>query len=106
MSAGSPAENRRLSDPRRAAVGGPWLRTKESVQAENLFLRLRRQLALYLGRGARARRIDPASRVSLAQLRRIEECPAVAPAPRLARQASYPEPSGRLVVDLASGCST
>jgi hypothetical protein len=36
----------------------------ESVHAENLFLR--RQLALYIERGVPPRRIDPASRVSLA----------------------------------------
>src|SRR5262249_6255968 len=42
------------------------LRSIESVQAENLFLR--RQLALYIERGVRPRRIDVATRVSLALL--------------------------------------
>jgi putative transposase len=44
-------------------------RSKESIQAENLLLR--RQLALYLERGIRPRRIDPATRVSLAVLARL-----------------------------------
>ena len=39
-------------------------RSTESVQAENLFLR--RQLALFLERGVRPRRVDAATRVSLA----------------------------------------
>jgi putative transposase len=39
-------------------------RANEAVQAENLFLR--RQLALYIERGVQPRRIDAASRVSLA----------------------------------------
>jgi len=47
-----------------------WLlllfRSNESVQAEYLFLR--RQLALYLERSVRPRRIDAATRVSLAVL--------------------------------------
>jgi len=43
----------------------PW----RSVEAENLFLR--RQLALYLERGAKPRRIDAATRVSLALLSRL-----------------------------------
>src|SRR4249920_3680980 len=42
------------------------LRSNESLQAENLFLR--RQLALYLERGVRPKRIDAATRVSLALL--------------------------------------
>jgi len=45
------------------------LRSNESVQAENLFLR--RQLALYLERGARPRRIDAATRVSPALLAKL-----------------------------------
>ena len=44
-------------------------RSTESIQAENLLLR--RQLALYLERGIRPRRIDPATRVSLAVLARL-----------------------------------
>jgi hypothetical protein len=40
------------------------LRRRRSVEAENLFLR--RQLALYLERGAKPRRVDAATRVSLA----------------------------------------
>jgi putative transposase len=44
-------------------------RSKESVQAENLFLR--RQLALYLERGIQPRRVDAATRVSLAVLARL-----------------------------------
>ena len=39
-------------------------RSNEAVQAENLFMR--RQLALYIERGVQPRRIDAASRVSLA----------------------------------------
>jgi putative transposase len=46
-------------------------RPTKSVQAENLFLR--RQLALFLERGVRPRRLDPASRVSLAVLARLFE---------------------------------
>jgi hypothetical protein len=38
------------------------LRSSESIQAENLFLR--RQLALYIERGATPRRIDPATRIA------------------------------------------
>jgi hypothetical protein len=45
------------------------LRPRRSVEAENLFLR--RQLALYLERGAKPRRVDAATRVSLAVLSRI-----------------------------------
>jgi hypothetical protein len=44
-------------------------RSTESVQAENLFLR--RQLALYIERGAQPRRVDAATRVSLAVLARL-----------------------------------
>lgn len=44
-------------------------RSNESVQAENLFLR--RQLALYIERGVRPRRIDAGTRVSLALLARL-----------------------------------
>jgi len=43
-----------------------WLRPRRSVEAENLFLR--RQLALYHERGVKARRVDAATRVSLALL--------------------------------------
>jgi putative transposase len=45
------------------------LRPRRSVQAENLFLR--RQLALYQERGVKPRRIDGATRVSLAVLSRL-----------------------------------
>src|ERR1700690_485600 len=47
------------------------LRPTRSVQAENLFLR--RQLALYKERGIQPRRIDAASRISLAILARLFE---------------------------------
>ena len=43
-------------------------RSTNSIRAENLFLR--RQLALYIERGVRPRRIDAATRVSLALLAR------------------------------------
>ena len=50
-----------------------WLmlmaRSTESVRAENLLLR--RQLALFLERGVRPRRVDAATRVSLAALARL-----------------------------------
>ena len=50
-----------------------WLvllfRSDESVQVENLFLR--RQLAQYVERGVRPRRMDAATRVSLAVLARV-----------------------------------
>ena len=46
-------------------------RSTKSVQAENLFLR--RQLALFLERGVRPRRVDSASRVSLAVLAKLFE---------------------------------
>src|SRR5450631_3249330 len=46
-------------------------RSKQSVQAENLFLR--RQLALYKERGVQPRRIDAATRISLAILARLCE---------------------------------
>jgi hypothetical protein len=42
------------------------LRSSRSVEAENLFLR--RQLALYLERGEKPRRVDAVMRVSLASL--------------------------------------
>ena len=49
---------------------GRWamllLRSSKSVRAKNLFLR--RQLALYIERGVRPRRIDAGNRVSLAVL--------------------------------------
>jgi hypothetical protein len=45
------------------------LRPRRSVKAENLFLR--RQLALYRERGVRPRRVDAATRVSLALLFRL-----------------------------------
>ena len=44
-------------------------RSTESVQAENLFLRS--QLALYIERGVQPRRVDAATRVSLAVLARL-----------------------------------
>jgi transposase InsO family protein len=44
-------------------------RSTESVHAENLFLR--RQLALYIERGVQPRRVDAATRVSLALLARL-----------------------------------
>src|SRR5262245_30605357 len=50
-----------------------WLmllaRSTEAVRAENLMLR--RQLALFLERGVRPRRVDAATRVSLAVLARL-----------------------------------
>jgi len=50
-----------------------WLRltfrSSRSVQAENLFLR--RQLALYIERGVKPRRIDPATRISLTLLSQL-----------------------------------
>ena len=45
------------------------LAPRRSVEAENLFLR--RQLALYLERGVKPRRVDAATRVSLALLSRL-----------------------------------
>ena len=45
------------------------VRPRRSVEAENLFLR--RQLALYLERGAKPRRVDAATRASLAFLSRL-----------------------------------
>jgi putative transposase len=45
------------------------LRRRRSVETENLFLR--RQLALYHERGVKPRRIDAATRVSLALLSRL-----------------------------------
>ena len=44
-------------------------RSTQSVKAENLFLR--RQLALYVERGVKPRRVDPVTRISLALLSRI-----------------------------------
>jgi hypothetical protein len=43
-------------------------RTSQSIQTENLFLR--RQLALFIERGVQPRRVDAATRVSLAILAR------------------------------------
>jgi putative transposase len=48
---------------------GLVLRPRKSLEAEILFLR--RQLALYVERGVRPRRIDAATRVSLARLSRL-----------------------------------
>jgi putative transposase len=45
------------------------LRSSQSIQAENLFLR--RQLALYIERGVKPRRIDPATRIALTLLSRL-----------------------------------
>jgi len=45
------------------------LRSAEALRTENLFLR--RQLALYIERGVRPRRIDAGTRVSLALLARL-----------------------------------
>ena len=47
------------------------LRPTEAVRAENLFLR--RQLAMFMERGVRPRRVDAATRVSLAVLARLFE---------------------------------
>jgi putative transposase len=47
---------------------GPLLWSRESVEAKNLFLR--RQLALYLERGVKPRRVDAATRVMLTLLSR------------------------------------
>ena len=50
-----------------------WLRlsvqSNRSIRAENLFLR--RQLALYVERGVKPRRIDYATRIALALLSRL-----------------------------------
>src|SRR5882757_773809 len=50
-----------------------WLRlafrSSQAIRAENLFLR--RQLALYIERGVKARRIDPATRIALTLLSRL-----------------------------------
>jgi hypothetical protein len=50
-----------------------WLRlafrSSQSTRAENLFLR--RQLALYIERGVKPRRIDPATRIALTLLSRL-----------------------------------
>src|SRR3984893_18067836 len=52
-----------------------WLRlafrSTQSIQAENLFLR--RQLALYIERGVKPRRIDSATRIALILLSRLFE---------------------------------
>ena len=50
---------------------GIGFRQRKSLQAEVLFLR--RQLALYVERGVKPRRIDAATRVSLALLSRLFE---------------------------------
>jgi putative transposase len=47
------------------------LRSTESIEAENLFLR--RQLALYIERGVKPRPIDAGTRVSLALLAKLFE---------------------------------
>ena len=50
-----------------------WLRltfqSSQSIQAENLFLR--RQLALYIERGVKPRRIDSATRIALTSKIRV-----------------------------------
>ena len=51
------------------AWAGLAVRSRKSLQAEILFLR--RQLAQYLERGAKPRRVDPVARVSLALLSRF-----------------------------------
>jgi len=48
---------------------GLVLRSQRSIEAENLFLR--RQLALYVERGVKPRRIDSVTRVALAFLSRF-----------------------------------
>ena len=48
---------------------GLAVRPRKSLEAEILFLR--RQLAQYLERGAKPRRVDPVTRVSLALLSRF-----------------------------------
>ena len=48
---------------------GLLFRTANSLQAENLFLR--RQLALFIERGVKPRRVDAATRVCLAGLPRM-----------------------------------
>ncbi len=45
------------------------IRSRQSIEAENLFLR--RQLALYVERGVKPRRVDPATRITLALLSRF-----------------------------------
>lgn len=45
------------------------MRSRRSIEAENLVLR--RQLALFIERGAKARRVDAATRLSLALLSRL-----------------------------------
>jgi hypothetical protein len=50
-----------------------WLRlafrSSQSIQAENLFLR--RQLALYIERGVKPRRIDPVARIAMTLLSQL-----------------------------------
>lgn len=60
---------RLLADP--AGLVALSLRSRRSVEAENLFLR--RQLALFQERGVEPRRVDAAARVSLALLSRLYE---------------------------------
>src|ERR1035441_4630572 len=56
-----------------AADSAPWcgllLRSPRSIEVENLFLR--RQLALYMERGVKPRRMDSATRIALALLSRL-----------------------------------
>jgi putative transposase len=47
-------------------------RSSQSIQAENLFLR--RQLALYIERGVKPRRIDSATRIALTLLSQLFNC--------------------------------
>ena len=48
---------------------GLVLRSQRSIEVENLFLR--RQLALYMERGVKPRRMDSATRIALALLARL-----------------------------------
>lgn len=48
---------------------GLAFRSAKSIQAENLFMR--RQLALFAERGIKPRRVDPATRITLAFLSRF-----------------------------------
>src|SRR5271166_4384441 len=48
---------------------GLAFRSSRSIKAENLFLR--RQLALYIERGIKPRRVDPVTRIALALLSRF-----------------------------------
>jgi hypothetical protein len=45
------------------------LRSSQSIQAENLFLR--RQLALFIERGVKPQRVDPATRIALTLLSQL-----------------------------------